>query len=116
MVNKVNIAIDAMGGENSPKKVIDGIELSLKKNKENFFKLYGNKDQLNVLINKKPEINNYCEIIHSENYIKDEESPLTAAKKVKALACGSLLNLKKMVNHKSLCQLGILVLYLYYLN
>jgi len=54
MINKVNIAIDAMGGENSPKKVIDGIELSLKKNKENFFKLYGNKDQLNVLINKKP--------------------------------------------------------------
>jgi len=47
----------------------------------NFFNLYGNKDQLNVLLNKKPEINNYCEIIHSENYIKDEESPLTAAKK-----------------------------------
>ena len=33
------------------------------------------------MVNKKPEINNYCEIIHSENYIKDEESPLTAAKK-----------------------------------
>ena len=48
MNNKVNISIDAMGGENSPKKIIDGIELSLKKNKENFFKLYGNKDQLNV--------------------------------------------------------------------
>ena len=81
MINKVNIAIDAMGGENSPKKIIDGIELSLKENKENFFKLYGNKDQLNVLVNKKPEINNYCEIIHSVNYIKDDESPLTAAKK-----------------------------------
>ena len=84
MINKVNIAVDAMGGENSPKKIIDGIELSLKENKENFFKLYGNKDQLNVLVNKKPEINNYCEIIHSENYIKDEESPLTAAKKSKS--------------------------------
>ena len=81
MINKVNIAVDAMGGENSPKKIIDGIELSLKENKENFFKLYGNKDQLNVLVNKKPEINNCCEIIHSVNYIKDEESPLTAAKK-----------------------------------
>jgi len=84
MSNKVKIAIDAMGGENSPKKIIDGIELSLKENKENFFKLYGNKDQLNFLINKKPEINNYCEIIHSENNIKDDESPLTAAKKSKS--------------------------------
>ena len=84
MINKVNIAVDAMGGENAPKKIIDGIELSLKENKENFFKLYGNKDQLNVLVNKKPEINNYCEIIQSENIIKDEESPLTAAKKSKS--------------------------------
>jgi len=25
MTNKINIAIDAMGGENSPKKIIDGI-------------------------------------------------------------------------------------------
>jgi len=99
MINKVNIAIDAMGGENSPKKVIDGIELSLKKNKENFFKLYGNKDQLNVLINKKPEINNYCEIIHSENYIKDEESPLTAAKKSKSTSMWQAIESQK--NDKS---------------
>ena len=84
MNNKIIIAVDAMGGENSPKKIVDGIELSLKESKENFFKLYGNKDQLNFLINKKPEINNYCEIIHSENNIKDDESPLTAAKKSKS--------------------------------
>ena len=73
-----------MGGDNSPKKIVDGIELSLKESKENFFKLYGNKDQLNFLVNKNPKINNYCEIIHSENNIKDEESPLTAAKKSKS--------------------------------
>jgi glycerol-3-phosphate acyltransferase PlsX len=84
MNNKIIIAVDAMGGDNSPKKIVDGIELSLKESKENFFKLYGNKDQLNVLVNKNPKINNYCEIIHSENNIKDEESPLTAAKKSKS--------------------------------
>ena len=31
MSKRVNIAIDAMSGENSPKKIIDGIEISLKK-------------------------------------------------------------------------------------
>ena len=31
MSKKVNIAIDAMGGDNSPKKIIDGIKISLKK-------------------------------------------------------------------------------------
>ena len=29
MSDKIKIAIDAMGGENSPKKIIDGIDLSL---------------------------------------------------------------------------------------
>jgi len=79
--NKIVIAVDAMGGENSPNKIIEGIELSLKESKENYFRLYGNKPQLEVLINKKDLITNYCEIIHSENNIKDDESPLTAAKK-----------------------------------
>ena len=53
MNNKIIIAVDAMGGDNSPKKIVDGIELSLKESKENFFKLYGNKDKLNFLVNKK---------------------------------------------------------------
>ena len=84
MNNKIIIAVDAMGGENSPKKIVDGIELSLKESNENFFKLYGNKDKLNFLVNKKPEIKNHCEIIHCDNHIEDEESPLSAAKKSKS--------------------------------
>jgi len=52
MSNTVKIAIDAMGGENSPKKVIDGIEISLKSNKENFFYLYGKRNLLEKEINK----------------------------------------------------------------
>ena len=35
----VKIAVDAMGGDNSPKKVIDGISTSLKSNSENYFYL-----------------------------------------------------------------------------
>ena len=84
MNNKIIIAVDAMGGENSPKKIVEGIELSLKESNENFFKLYGNKDKLNFLINKKTEIKDYCEIIHCDDHIGDEESPLSAAKKSKS--------------------------------
>ena len=39
MKNLIKIAVDAMGGDNSPKKVIDGIIYNHKKNKENFFKI-----------------------------------------------------------------------------
>ena len=83
MTNKINIAIDAMGGENSPKKVIDGINISLKSNKENFFFLYGQQDLLEKEIAKNKLVQQYCEIINTKDVIADDESPLTAAKRGK---------------------------------
>ena len=44
MNNKIIIAIDAMGGENSPSKTFEGVMLYLKKNnkkKDVFFNLFG---------------------------------------------------------------------------
>ncbi len=83
MSNKVKIAIDAMGGENSPKKIIEGIDISLKLNQDNFFYLYGKKDILEKEISNKESIRQYCEVINSENVILDDESPLSGAKKSK---------------------------------
>ena len=83
MNKKVNIAIDAMGGENSPAKVIEGINISLKYNKENFFFLYGKKDLLIKEINKHKLVKSYSEIIDTKDVVLDNESPLTAAKKSK---------------------------------
>ena len=83
MSNKVKIAIDAMGGENSPKKIVEGIEISLKSNQENFFYLYGRKDLLDKEISKKKLTSNYCEIIDTKDIILDDESPLVAVKKGK---------------------------------
>ena len=40
MSQQVKIAVDAMGGEDAPEKIIEGIEISLKKNNENFFCYY----------------------------------------------------------------------------
>ena len=59
MPDKVKIAIDAMGGENSPRKIIEGIEISLKSNKENFFYLYGQKELLEKEISKSTFSKNY---------------------------------------------------------
>ena len=53
MSDKVNISIDAMGGENSPRKIIEGIEISLKSNQENFFYLFGKKNILEKEISKR---------------------------------------------------------------
>ena len=52
MSNKTIIAVDAMVGENSPKKILEGIEISLKKNQNNFFQLYGKEEISTNSINK----------------------------------------------------------------
>ena len=80
MNDVVNIAIDAMGGESSPKKVIEGINISLQSNKNNFFFLYGKEDLIKNEINKCKSIIKYCEIINTKNVILDDESPLSAVK------------------------------------
>ena len=78
----IKIAVDAMGGDNSPKKVIDGIILNHKSNKDNFFKIFGNKEKITPLIVNKVN-KEFYEIIHTENVVKSTDSPLEGAKRGK---------------------------------
>ncbi len=82
MPNLIKIAVDAMGGDGSPKKVIDGIIYNHKSNHENFFRIFGDKDEIHKYLNKKID-NNFYEIIHTKNVVKSTDSPLEAAKKGK---------------------------------
>ena len=103
MSNKVKIAIDAMGGENSPKKIIEGIEISLKSSQENFFYLFGQKNILEKKIYKNKLIQKYCEIINTKDIILDDESPLGAAKRGKESSMWKAIeSLKKKDTHISL--------------
>ena len=78
----VKIAVDAMGGDGSPKKVIDGIILNHQKNKDNFFKIFGNKKRISELINNKIS-NDFYEIINTDDIVKSTDSPLEGAKRGK---------------------------------
>ena len=83
MKKMITIAVDAMGGDNSPLKIIDGIELHHKKSKNVFYKIFGNKNIIEPIIKKKIIDNNNLEIIHTENKVKGEDSAFTAAKRGK---------------------------------
>ncbi len=82
MSDKIKIAVDAMGGDGSPKKIIDGIINNHKSNKENFFKIFGDKDLISQHINDKID-KNFYEIFHTKNVVKSTDSPLEAAKRGK---------------------------------
>ena len=95
MNHKVKIAVDAMGGENAPKKIIDGVNISLKKNHDNYFFLVGDSDLITENVKKNNLINNNSEIIHANTVISDDESPLTAAKKGKETSMWKAIELVK---------------------
>ena len=82
MTKSINIAVDAMGGDGSPKKIIDGIIHNNKFNKDNFYKIFGNKNKILPHIENKID-QKFYEIIHTENFVKSTDSPLEAAKKGK---------------------------------
>ena len=83
MKNSITIAVDAMGGDNSPQKIIDGIEQHYRNSKGIYYKIFGNKNLIEPIIKNKKIEKSVFEIIHTEEKIKGEDSAFTAAKRGK---------------------------------
>ena len=82
MNNVIKIAVDAMGGDGSPKKVIDGIAHHYQNNKNSFYKIFGNKEAIEILIPKNLNKNSF-EIINTTEIVEGTDTPLGAAKRGK---------------------------------
>ena len=82
MSKTIKIAVDAMGGDDSPKKVIDGIIHHHKKNNNTFYQIFGDKDKIKIHINDNLPTSTF-EIIHTNDVVKGTDSPLEGAKRGK---------------------------------
>jgi len=81
MTKILNIAVDAMGGEGSPKKIIDGIIHHSKKAKNINYNIFGDENEIKEqIINLK---GNSFKIFDTKDKILDTDSPLMAARKGK---------------------------------
>ncbi len=86
MEKKISIAIDAMGGDNSPNKTIEGVKIFLDKNKSKndfFLKLFGNEKEIKECLSNLKVTSDLISIVHTESVVSDEETPLTAVKNSK---------------------------------
>ena len=95
MENKIVIAIDAMGGEDSPGMTIAGLKLFLKKNsKKNdfFFYLYGDESLIRKELVKQNIKSLNLKIFHTQTTVSDEETPLTAVKNSKNSSMWNSIN------------------------
>ena len=82
MSKNITIAIDAMGGDGSPKKIIDGIAHHNKNSKSIFYKIFGDKEK--ILSNLPSGLSkDVYEIFDTKNNVKGTDTPLEAAKRGK---------------------------------
>ena len=100
MTKATIIAVDAMGGDGSPKKIIEGIIHHYKNNKESFYQIFGDQNHIKKIIGKKlPE--NCFELTHTTDIVKGTDSPLEGAKRGKKtsmwLAIESVKNKKSHI-------------------
>ena len=86
MQKKISIAIDAMGGDNSPNKTIEGIKLFLEKNKSNndfVINVFGKEAILKQKIENISMETDLINIYDTKSVVSDDEKPLTAVKNAK---------------------------------
>ena len=86
MSKKISIAIDAMGGDNSPDKTIAGIKVFLDRNKSKddfFLNIFGREKDILEKLDKHKIKSNQIRVINSESTVSDDEKPLTAVKNSK---------------------------------
>ena len=82
MTKLITIAVDAMGGDDSPKKIVEGINLHYKKSKNIFYKIFGDTNVLNKIVPfSLPKV--VYELNHTNESVKDTDTPLSGAKKGK---------------------------------
>lgn len=78
------IAIDAMGGENAPKAIIDGVLKVKSELPDTKFILFGDKEEIRKLL-PKDQINDQLEVVPTTEVINDEDEPVRAIRRKKIL-------------------------------
>jgi glycerol-3-phosphate acyltransferase PlsX len=78
---KIKIALDCMGGDNSPKTVIEGANIIASQNKNVYFLLYGKSDEIELELKNCSKLKDRYTIIHTDQVISSDEKPSLALRR-----------------------------------
>ena len=73
--NNLVISVDAMGGDNSPRIVVEGINLAHKNNPDIKFLMFGDEAKVSEEMKRFPQMKEYCTFIHTPEAVKNEDKP-----------------------------------------
>ena len=75
MIEPVNIALDAMGGDDAPQIVVAGANIARRRYPHVSFSLYGDEQQIDKLISKQRGLRDYVEIHHTSEQVAADDKP-----------------------------------------
>lgn len=75
MSDNLVISVDAMGGDNSPRVVIEGINIAARRNPDLRFLLFGDEGQIMPLLGQYPRVAKVSKVIHTPERVKNEDKP-----------------------------------------
>ena len=81
-MRQINLAVDIMGGDFGPRMTISGINQASKLFPNVNFRLFGNSKEANNELEKYNDFKNY-ELIHTKEFIKSDDEPVNALRKLK---------------------------------
>lgn len=89
------IAIDAMGGDNAPEAMVEGALWALKENKGIHLYLVGDETRMNEVLKDKTYDKDRLVIVHADEQITNEESPVLAIRRKKNSSIVVAMNMVK---------------------
>ena len=98
------IAIDAMGGENAPKAIVDAVLKAKPKLKDTKFVLFGDEEKINKII--PPEQKDRIDVIATSEIIVDSDEPVKAIRRKKNSSMVAAANYVKSGKADALFSLG----------
>lgn len=95
MSEVVNLAIDAMGGDDAPDVVVDGLSKFCVARTGVLFDLHGNENALTPLLSKHANLQGRCNIIHTETKVSSTDKPSQALRRAKGTSMWNAVNAVK---------------------
>lgn len=99
------IAIDAMGGENAPKAIIDAVNRAKKELTDTKFVLFGSQEEIFKFLNK-DDMGNQIEVVNTTEVISDSDEPVRAIRRKKDSSMVVAANYVKAKKADALLSLG----------
>jgi glycerol-3-phosphate acyltransferase PlsX len=72
------LAIDAMGGDQAPDMVVEGLELAAERHPDARFLLIGDEPKLTALLRSAPRARAACSVVHTDGVVSNDMKPTAA--------------------------------------